>query len=251
MITNASKKPMSFTELLHVTKLCRKTLSLRLAELCTNGALVKKEGRYELNGGSDFKSKSVSPLKKLSRVYCNRRTRTGFMLVMLLLCFSTSGYVLARFFTPPTHIEVSQEPVIIGSFTAAVEVVNVEDLYAWQVLIAYSPSELRVLEVIPGGFVGSEYPSSNAADLTSTGVFMNATDIGDGRLLLGGSLCGNVPGKSGNGTLAIIVFGYFMDTYQEPEIVWMQKPSENRLLNSDGFDIPTEGATNISLTFMD
>ena len=48
------KTPRTFTELLHITKLSRKTLNLRLKELCAEGILLKNDGMYSSNGASEF-----------------------------------------------------------------------------------------------------------------------------------------------------------------------------------------------------
>ena len=61
---------------------------------------------------------------------------------------------------------------------------------------------------MPGDFVGLGFP-----------LFCNSTDTGSGLLMVGGTLEGDVPGKSGNGTLATIVFGCFTSSYKVPSIV--------------------------------
>lgn len=248
LITKATKrKPRTFTELLHITRLPRKTLCLRLKELCANEVLVKRQRIYGLNGASNFKEETVDSMKRFPRIFRDERIKTSFMLIMLLICFSASGYVLAKFFTPQSSKEVSQEPVIIGTFTMDLNVPNVNDLYAWQVLTMYNSSELTVLEVIPGGFVGAEYPTGNIVDI-SGGVFMNATDIGNGMLFLGGSLCGNVSGRNGNGRLATIVFGYFTENYDEPKIM-SENAFETLLYNSQSQLIPINDST-LTLTMI-
>lgn len=54
-----SKSPKTFTELLAITNLPRKTLSLRLKDLCTSGSIVK-DGGYRLNS-------SIKPTNKMLR----------------------------------------------------------------------------------------------------------------------------------------------------------------------------------------
>jgi len=215
LIANATKKkPRTFTELLHITRLSRKTLSLRLKNLCADGTLVRDNGMYKLNGLSEFEN------RRFSRVLHDRRMRTGLMLIAFLLCSSASGYALAAFFTSK---ETHQKPVILGSFTMALNVSNVKDLYAWQAFITFDSNELEVMETTPGAFFAVAYP-----------FFLNVTDIGEGRLLLGGLLWGNDPGKHGSGSLAIIVFGYFTDQYTPPRIVSNFESFETQLWDSKG-----------------
>jgi hypothetical protein len=217
----ASKSPRTFTEFLHITKLSRKTLSLRLKELCRNGALVKREGVYKLNEALEFKDNGRDLMKGLSSVLSNRRMRVCLMLITFLLGSSVSGYVLAAFLVKPQF----PQRQAIGNFMMSFNVSDVENLYAWQIVIAFNSSELEVEKVTSGNVVGTAYP-----------FFVNATDVGEGALLLGGSLFGSVPGKniSDSRRLATIVFGYFVDQYEDPEIIPRIGWFETLLLDSEG-----------------
>jgi len=217
----AKKQSRTFTELLHITKLSRKTLSLRLKEMCKRGTLVKDGGMYKLNGASEFENNGRNFAKGFSRMFNERRMRTGLMLISFLIFSSVSGYVLAMFLVPSP--ETDQGPMIIGNFTAALEINNIKDLYAWQVVITFNSSELEVMETTPGEFFTVEYP-----------FFLNATDIGEGKLLLGGTLCGDASGKYGSGSLATIVFGYFTDEYKPPKMFPNIGSFETQLLDSKG-----------------
>jgi len=247
LITRAVQtKERTFTELLHITKLSRKTLSLRLKELRSSGSIVKNNGAYILNGASYPKGNGNGFVRSFLRTFQDRRMRNFAWVLMLLLSSSVSGYVLAMFLVTPQPSQTHETPTIIGTFTIALDVNNVKDLCGWQVLAAYNPSELEVMQIIPGGFVGAEYPSSEMADV-SGGIFLNATDIGWGKFLVGGLLIGNGPGKDGSGRLATIVFGYYTRDYKLPSIVQDESTSETCLLNSVNSIIPIEGQT--SLTF--
>jgi len=228
IIKATRKRPRTFTELLHITKLPRKTLSLRLKELCGNGYLVKSEHLYRANGNLSF-GDSVSTLNKFSREFHNKRTRTGLMLVLLLVSFSVSGYVLANFFPLPSPKKVNQEPAVIGKFTMNLDVNNVTDLYGWQVSIVYNQTQLKVLNITQGNL--KSYPFG-----------LSQTDLKD-ELLLGGTLAlGPVSGKNCSGTLAVITFGYFTEDYCIPQI----DPSAlfgTYLLNSHGYPIPIKNST--------
>jgi len=162
----------------------------------------------------------------------NKRKILTQILSLLVLLLPVS-IVLATLTPPDTGID---EPEILGTFTVNLEVVNVKDLYAWQVRLMYDPHTLVLTEFTPGGFVGSKY-ATESMDLVQD-IFVNATDIGSGLLLLGGSLVGNVPGKDGAGLLAKVTFGYLSNDYEQPQIVFGNKPFETKLLGSDGHVIP-------------
>lgn len=232
IMTAVKKKPRTFTELLHITKLSRKTLSFRLKELCVDSAIIKEADMYRLNGDSGFRNDRSNLAKGFSEVLHDRRIRTSLMLIALLTCSSVSGYVFATFIAPKE--ETHQAPVIIGNFTMAIDIHNVEDLYGWQVAISYNQSQLKVLKITPEGFVGTidEYP-----------LFVSSTD-NENLLLLAGSLCGDAQGNSGSGRLATVVFGYYTENYAEPKIT-LKDPSdfETLLLNSNGQSIPINEST--------
>lgn len=215
----AKKRPRTFTELLRITRLSRKTLSLRLKELCESSVLVKREGKYKLNGAFEFKDNGRDLMKGFSRALHNRRMKVCLMLIAFLLGSSASGYVLATFLMQPQ----TPQKQAIGNFMMSLNISDVEDLYAWQVVITFNSSEFEVVKTTPGGFVGIEYP-----------LFVNATDISKGVLLLGGTLYGSTPGKNGSGKLATIVFGYFVDQYEYPRIVPKIASFETQLWDSEG-----------------
>lgn len=250
MITTAMQgKERTFTELLQITKLSRKTLSLRLKELRNSGDIAKNDGAYTLNGTSHSKGSGKAFFKGFARTFQDRRVRSAVWVLMMLCTFSVSGYVFAMLFAqqPP---QTRATPAVVGSFTMALDVNNVQDLHGWQALVIYDPSELKLLEIVPGGFVGAEYPSPRITDVNG-GLFMNATDIGDSRFLVGGVLMGNGPGKNGNGTLATIIFGYFTANYALPSIAQQEGSYETYLLNSESSYIPVEGQTSLALRIID
>jgi hypothetical protein len=223
----ARRQPKTFTELLHITKLPRKTLSLRLKELCENGALVKNEGVYKLNGISEFENTRRTISSGLSRVLNDRRMRTGLMLVAFLLCSSASGYVLAMFVVPPRDAEKAPPPVALGSFTMSLDVNNVHDLAAWEAYVVFNPAEVTVKGTSAGGFfeLGANYlePVSNV--------------YGD-TLAVGGCLLGGEPGKDGSGRLATIVFEYYVMNYKPPELTRYSRGMQTDLMDSVGNSIP-------------
>lgn len=228
MIKNATdKRPRTFTELLHVTKLSRKTLSLRLKDLCMEGFLTKQEGMYKWNGKSEYGNDGGHLMKGLSRMFDNKRLRTSLTLIALLTCFSVSGYVLAMIAAPTMYVQPVVEPKALGSFTMSLEVDNVKDLYAWQAAIVFNSSQIKVVEAKPGDFMQVEFPC-----------FVNSTDTSDGLFLLCGTLEGNVQGKTGSGRLATIVFEYYVNGYELPSIASQKAGFETWLADSELATIP-------------
>jgi hypothetical protein len=231
LIRNATdKRPRTFTELLHITKLSRKTLNSRLKEMCAEGILIKSEGMYKSNGTSGFGSDGGHHLKSLSRVFDDKKMRTGLMLVALLVSFSLSGYVLAMMYKPFTGVETtSTEPKPLDTFTMVLSVNNVNDLYSWQVAIVFNSTQVKVVNASAGDFLNPE----------STPPYLEySTDTAPGLVLLTGSLEGNVPGKSGSGTLATIVFEYYANGYDPPRIVSQEANFDTWLMDSTLTMIP-------------
>jgi hypothetical protein len=225
----AKQRPRTFTDLLHVTKLPRKTLNLRLREPCAGGVLIKDGHFYRLNGFlNDNQNRDFA--KGLSNAFRNKKLRTSLMLIALVLFSCGSGYVLALFTSLPS-VPIINEPEVIGNFTMVLKVNDVADLYAWQVGIAYNSSQMRVLEITSGGFVGDSFP-----------FFVNSTDSIKNLLLIGASLCGDVAGKNGSGTLATITFGYYTEDYSIPKIA-SDQVFGTMLLNSKGEVIPIKEST--------
>jgi len=239
MIKDATKRePKTFTELMHITRLPRKTLSLRLKELCETGALVKEEGLYQLNGASEPGKSFYMNFKGGFSRKLDKRLRIGLMLVSLAICFSASGYVFAMIVQPAIVAPPAPKPVIIGSFSMDLTVSNVQDLYAWQALVTFNGSELKVLNVAQGNF------------LTPLGFpyFFNATWMGDDVLMVGGTAQADMPGESGSGKLATVVFGYYATEYKLPKIASEAYYEETFLLDSQLSQIPLEGQTKLALS---
>ncbi len=224
------REPQTFTDLLHITKLSRKTLSLRLSALRGDGTVLKEGGKYMLNGMYVSESRGGHFSRGFSRVFNDKRVRTGVMLVALLAFSSVSSYVLASYFALPRN--TVQEPVVLGRFTMALDVSNATDLYGWQVNIGFNSSQMKVLETSPGDFLAADFPG-----------FVNSTDTKSNTLLLAETLKGDVAGKSGSGRLATIVFGYYVQNYADPWINMDQATFKTFLMDSGLSNIPIESST--------
>lgn len=175
---------------------------------------------------------------KIWRTFINKK---GELLISLIVISTVFEYAFANM---NTH--ENQGPVIKGTVIYALNVNNVEDLYAWQAIVTYNPKELKVLNITPGGFVGSIYPPSNPGEFRSNSIFVNSTDFEDA-ILIGGCLIGETKGKDGSGRLAYIVFGYFEESYQEPCLVPKKFGFKTMLLNSASLEIPLEETTLLTL----
>jgi hypothetical protein len=242
LITTAvQRNASSFTDLLRSTKLPRKTLSLRLKEMCRNGVLAKVDGGYKLNGISSPEKRIANPFNRVAGVVSDRRIKGLILLGMVLIGFPAVSYALAALFPHTPSINVApDEPKLLGNFTAIVEVHDVKDLYAWQAVIALNTSELKLLEITPGKDFNITFP-----------FFQNPSDLGHGMMLVGGTLKGPCPGFNipGKGSLAIMVFGYYVSNYQPPKIIGSGGGFETELLDSHYHEIPVSDST-LSLTIL-
>lgn len=140
------------------------------------------------------------------------------------------GYAFGLYTQPPT-----EEQVIKGTVAFALDVYNVEDLFAWQAIIAYNPQELKVLKIIPGEFVGTNYPLPE--DFSSDSIFVNSTDSFEDAVIIGGCLIRGNKGKSGSGRLALVIFGYFEESYSKPYVIPRKWGFKSMLLDSAAMEI--------------
>jgi hypothetical protein len=212
MITSALRRgPKTFTYLLHSTKLPRKTLSLRLRELCEGGIMIKDEGGYMLKGVTTMESRFGGALNRLSSIPTDKRVRAGILLTLLIVSMPVAAQVLAQLFHTPESLPetpaVVTEPTVIGTFKMTLDIQNVNDLYFWQIAISFSPQEIKILGVAPGVFPESQYP----------GMLSNA-NYGKGLLIIGDFLLPPAEGWSGSGRLATITFGYFTTEHSLPSL---------------------------------
>jgi hypothetical protein len=236
LIKNATdRRPRTFTELLHITRLSRKTLNNRLKELCAEGILLKQEGMYKLNGASECGNNGEHFMKGLSRVFEDKRLRTGMILIAVLASFSVSGYVLANIMAPNNYVQPKLNPIALGTFTIALNVNNVTDLYAWQAAIAFNSAQMRVIETSPGNLMSVTFP------------YFDSSGPSDGLQLVAATLKGNATGITGTGTLATIVFEYYVTGYTPPSIV-SEKAGFNTLLEDSSLAAIPGGQSLLALT---
>ena len=207
LITHAVQSgPKTFTYLLHATKLPRKTLCLRLRELCEGGMILKREGVYMLDETRVMESRSTAHFKRFSAMPYDKRVRAGILLALLIVSTPVAAQVLASLFI--TSLPAAPEPVIIGSFNMVLKIHDVSNLYGWQVCIAYNKAQIKVLAIEAGDF----------PETILKGVW-NMTSSEGGFVFIGDSLIGSTSAWSGSCRLAIITFGYYVETYTKPDIV--------------------------------
>lgn len=133
-----------------------------------------------------------------------------FLLVGPMLCASRSVVYAHR-----VHDFDLRPKGIIESFTVTITVDNAVNLYAWEAEIIFGPKVLVLSDVAAGRFLSpnalvinatSRFYSADEQPSADYSILVFTDDVGYGTLLIGGSLLGQVPGKSGNGTLATVSF---------------------------------------------
>jgi DNA-binding Lrp family transcriptional regulator len=250
LVLSAVKRgPQKFTDLLKATRLSRKTLSLRLKEMCESGVLVKLDGKYDLNRLEQPHGEVESGGRGLTRLLGSRRMRVGLALISLVLLSSASGYAVAVYVAGSGPKQIIYSPVVLGNVTLALDVHDIKDLYAWQVVVSYNSSELLVLNTAPGDFFQSQFFARSMVNVSSS-LFLNKTMDAGGALLLGGSLIGPVAGVNGTGRLALITFAVFAKPYSQPTLVSNSQNFDTFLLSSDLSTIPWNNST-LNLTIVE
>jgi len=117
--------------------------------------------------------------------------------ILLLTSFCATASASTTISADPSTIEVSIGEV----FTINITILNVADLYAWDLRLYYRNDVLNATEIVEGAFL-------ETAGETFFWVFdlNDAYNATHGRVSVICLLTGSVPGASGNGTLATITF---------------------------------------------
>lgn len=206
LIVGALKeKPRTFTELLKMTYLPRKTLSLRLKELIKSGVIVKDRG-YHLNGACPSKEWNG----KLKTHLTLDKKRVLLLLLVFTIGIPVGAQVYATLFAPLPP----SEPIIKDTFRANIVVHDVIDVYGWQVGVRFDPNALVVINVTEGDFLGVEPPFPVWTEHSFI------TPSSEGAVLIYASYRGQVPGTPrSSGTLATIEFGVIVEGHCELQLV--------------------------------
>lgn len=216
----------TFTELLHKTHLPRKTLNLRLKDLINSGRIMKKGG-YHLNGSLQSNEWD----RKLKRHISFERKHILLLLLVLSIGAPVATHVYAIYMRPPPPPGL----IISEVFTAEIVMHDVTDLYAWQVAVTFDPNVLTVINVPEEGFLNTKFPCF---------VWSDHSFLGEGNVLIGTTLLGNVPGVCGSGTLATIEFGVIGEGSRELQLVYTHNNERVLLLlDSMGTEISSASIT--------
>jgi len=231
----------SFSELLRITGLPRKTLYLRLKELCKTDAIIKNK-LYYLNEANPHKEWEKKIMPGNSRLLNNKKA----IVLLLLLCIGlpVTTNVIATFFQSPPPTPSEPEP--LGYLTAIVTANNVSNVYGWQVGLRFNSTNLKVIDVRPGGFLTETEQNTDVAqnetsgyEITKKTLFCYNT-IDSDILLIGQTLLGEDTSETNHsGPLVIIKFGYYY-AYQEPELILNENLGyyNTMLLRADCSEIP-------------
>ena len=115
-----------------------------------------------------------------------------FILIIVFIClyyFKTENK--ATLYITPQTVKGT-----VGQFiTVNVSILNVNDLYGWQVMLEWNPQILNFSSVSEGDFLKKRGQTFFSHKLNETGY-----------LILYCTLVGDLPGVSGSGTLAIVEF---------------------------------------------
>ncbi len=258
VLSSLRRVPKTFTDLLHETRLPRKTLSLRLKELIESGAIIKDNG-YRLNGSS-----ASIPVKSLTKKGYGLKSRMvrfirdnphgnrdAFLIGAVFVFMILGPLMFVQPFTSPIAHAHSFDivPSAGGEFNLVVGVQSVDYLYAWQGKIRYNPNVFQIKEIIAGNFLSANTLVLNSSDsiIPDAGAYPEAVmafscDGEQGMLFIGGTLIGDSPGKTGDGKLAVVTFEVLVAPDQNAD---MGVSGDVILLNPDLLDAKAELSTRI------
>ncbi|MEM2738871.1 MAG: cohesin domain-containing protein [Candidatus Bathyarchaeia archaeon] len=228
ILKSIGNKERSFSELLRITKLPRKTLDFRLKQLLKENKVAKNRmGLYCIsnNGGN-----GGGILDR--EIHLNRKMLSLLLVLLLFLPTSMAFAMLIQQKTPKL------EP--LGSLIVKISVKDVYDVYGWQIGVHFDPTKLKVIDFRPGDFFGEQTTddtlSENAKDLGNTLFFSQMYP--DGTLVLCQTLKGENPPKSGNGMLAVVEFQYYSQDFDVPYLIFNDPARGTMLLRKDATEIP-------------
>ncbi len=214
-------KAQSFSELLRITGLPRKTLDMRLKELCVEDAIIKNK-LYYFNQAHPHRHLENKLMIGQTKIF-NRKA----IVLLLLLCVGlplTTRFAMAVLFQNPIT-----QPQPLGYYTATITVNGVSDVYGWQAGVRFDPANLKIVDIIPGDFLIEKEKNTIISSLKETDQNENAealflTSTSENVLVVGQTLLAkSSPTTNSGGILATIVFAYYK-TYQTPELIFGENP---------------------------
>ncbi len=238
IIKIVKNKERSFSELLRITKLPRKTLNLRLKQLLMENKIIKNEnGLYCANHNGE-----EGILDKEIHWPANKKLLS---LLILCLCLPTISFALAM------TIQPNIEPQPLGKLVIKVGIRDLSDVYGWQIGLRFDPSKLMVINVSPGDFFENPMQCDNLSskDIIDLGNTLFITKVfPDGTLVVCQTLKGDSPSKSGSGVLAIIEFQFYSTDYEMPELIFNDPARGTAFGHKDATEIPID-TSNITVEF--
>jgi len=236
------KSPKTFTELLTMTNLPRKTLNLRLKELCASGAIMK-DGGYHLNSSIKPTNRILGKKNgngKMNQTILHIKKNVQWIPVALIICLVVVAVGSAIMISPPApspppaplapaqpvqmpsmpaaRIYVDPLPTTINqsqigqTITLNIMVSNVTDLYTWQAGMTFNPAVFNcALAPAPGNSATNGTTALREGPFLQTGgytLWVNTAMTEDGVIpYVGCTLTGpTTPGVSGGGVLATVEF---------------------------------------------
>ncbi|NWG10810.1 hypothetical protein HXY33_03540 [Candidatus Bathyarchaeota archaeon] len=243
ILKSLESRARSFSELLKITGLPRKTLNIRLKELCGMEAVTKNK-LYYLNGACPKKEWQKKILQRDS-ILSNKRKILAFLVIMCIGLPAAGNFVLAMFFSPPPP-----EPKPLGNLIVTVNVGEVSDVYGWQIGLRFDTENLKVVSAMPGDFLGDPVGGTSLSDhVENAGDTLFYRIIVNDTLVLCQTLKGSRPSVTGSGSLAIVEFEYYSTPYENPYLVFNEPPCDTMLLRMDASEIPIDKNT-VTLQFV-
>lgn len=233
------KQKRTFSELLKITRLPRKTLSLRLKQLLSNGKIVNDGKFYIQNGKETF---ADGMFDREIRFPSNKKLIAS--LIIVFLAIPSIGYVLALI-----SQSVEPQPQPLGYLRAVISVNNVTEVYAWQVAIRFNHTNLKIQSIKPGNFLTEganiQFNKLGPDMEISDKIFFVQRVLDNGIFIACETLLGKSPGVNGSGTLLVIEFAYFYSYDDESISIMYNESSQYRtiLLRKDGTTIPIDQNT--------
>lgn len=234
-----NSSPKSFTELLEITNLPRKTLSIRLKDLCNSGSIVK-DGGYRL--GTSFQpNKRMYTTKrdgngKMNSTILHIGKNAQWIPAALIVCLAVVAFGSAIMLTPPSphtplitpniptvpttttttmiYVDSLSDQYQVGdTINLKIMISDVTDLFAWQAGMTFNPAVLQcVTEPAPA----NAPPNATATTAFVEGPFLKQNGgftlwfpgtVENGVILAHGDTL-TIPAApvSGSGVLATVTF---------------------------------------------
>ncbi|MDH7476910.1 MAG: cohesin domain-containing protein [Candidatus Bathyarchaeota archaeon] len=141
-------------------------------------------------------------------------------------------------------------PKPLGYFTVELKVENAFNVYGWQAVVEFDPQKIMIIDVTPGDFLDKSSTNETSINISDHGYsaanksFFVYHVSDQTKLIIAQTLLGEEDGKSGDGTLAYIKFGYLTEEYQNAfHLVFNNSAYKTLLLNNKL--LPTNGQIGI------